>query len=76
MSKQTPLEWVLTHLIAERYLDEKAVINPDTSLNELLRTAFEVEKVQLKQTAEFWHGKELPNTDFEFYYDHTFNKKD
>lgn len=74
MSKQTPVEWLLTHLTNEGYISEKELLNRDTSLNELCRTAFEVEKLQLKQTAEFWHGKELPQPIFETYYDDTFNK--
>jgi hypothetical protein len=74
MSKQTPIEWLLTHMTAEGYIDEKELLNRDTALNELCRTAFEVEKNQLKQTAEFWHGKELPKPIFESYYDDTFNK--
>jgi hypothetical protein len=75
MSKQTPIEWLLTHMTAEGYIDEKELLNRDTALNELCRTAFEVEKNELKQTAEFWHGKDLSNPIFESYYDDTFNKK-
>lgn len=74
MSKQTPIEWLLTHMTAEGYINEKELTNPDTLLNELCRTAFEVEKLQLKQTAEFWHGKPLPLPIFKTYYDDTFNK--
>lgn len=75
MSKQTPIEWLLTHLTNEGYIDEKELLNPETSLNELCRTAFEVEKLQLKQTSEFWHGKAMSQFIFETYYDDTFNKK-
>jgi hypothetical protein len=44
MAKQTPIEWMLTHMIAEGYLDEKEILNKDTYLNELCKTAFEIEK--------------------------------